>query len=112
MASPVPLNPLQRNILLEYETEYRLGTVVFSPNPRFGGIRRTIPKGDPALLAQGRERIEGRQFLGWARFPYAVVGESEGGTTLWLADARYVTDLERPRLRTFGIVTLDIPARE
>ena len=112
MASPVPLNPLRRDILLEYEAEYRLGTIVFSPYPRFDGIETTIPKGDPALLAQSRERTEGRQFLSWARFPYAVVGELDGGTVMWLADARYVTDLEQPRLRSFGFVTLEIPARE
>jgi inner membrane protein len=112
MASPVPLNPLRRDILLEYATEYRLGTVLFAPQPQFEWSQTVIPKGDPALLERGREQRQGREFLGWARFPYAVVDEAAGGTQVWLADARYVTDIEAPRMRTFGFVVLGIPARE
>lgn len=112
MASPVPLNPLRRDILLEYDTEYRLGTVLFAPRPQFEWSQTAIPKGDPSLLERGREQRQGRQFLRWARFPYSVVDESEGGTVVWFADARYVTDIENPRMGTFGFVALEMSARE
>jgi inner membrane protein len=112
MASPVPLNPLRRDILLEYATEYRLGTVRFAPRPQFEWSPTVITKGDPALLDQAREQRQGRQFLHWARFPYAVVDAAQGGTLVWLADARYVTDIEAPRMRSFGFVVLEIPAGE
>jgi len=112
MASPVPLNPLRRDILLEYDTEYRLGTVLFAPGPQFEWSQTAIPKGDPALLERGREQRQGRQFLRWARFPYSVVDESEGGTVVRLADARYVVDIENPSRGTFGLLVLEIPARE
>jgi inner membrane protein len=109
MASPVPLSPLQRNIVLEYDEEYRLGTVRFAPLPRFEADARAIAKGDPALLDRARETLEGRQFLSWARFPYAVVVEETArGERLWLADARYVVDREAPQIREFGYIMLPL----
>ena len=110
MASPVPLNPLRREIVLEYEDEYRFGTVHFTPGPTFEQrAPQAIEKGDPALLERAREQLEGRQFLSWARFPYTVVEETDGATALWVADARYVTDPTQERMRNFGAVRLELP---
>lgn len=110
MASPVPLRPLTRNILYEYASEYRLASVTFSPWPRVDRRQpAVIAKGDPALLEQARSRLEARQFLSWARFPYAVVETTESGSVLWLADARYVVDIAQPRMRNFGFVRFEMP---
>ena len=108
MASPIPFNPLQREIVLEYDEEYRLGTVYFTPLPRFEGRAEVIAKGDPELLVRARDVITGRQFLSWARFPYTVVEETDSGTVLWVADARYVSDPTQQRLREFGAVRLEL----
>ena len=106
MASPVALNFLVRKIVLDYETEYRLGTVRFGLPPRFEWDEAVIAKGSAALFERARQQREGRRFLGWARFPYAVVEESEDGTTVVVADARYVRELDNPRFDNFGIVVL------
>ncbi len=108
MASPVPFNPFRREIVFEYDDEYRLGTVHLTPLPRFEGRPEVIAKGDPALLVRAREFLTGRQFLSWARFPYAIVEETDGGTVLWVADARYVADPTQERMREFGAVRLEL----
>jgi len=110
MASPVMLNPLRRDIVIEYDGEYRFGAVRFAPGPKFEMFARIVAMGDPALLARAREQREGRQFLSWARFPYAVLEQTETGAWLWLADARYVPDLDAPRMRSFGFVRLPLLA--
>jgi len=110
MASPVPLSPLTRDIVLEYPDEYRLATVRFRPDPALQTrAPQTIAKGAPALLERAREAPEGQRFMSWARFPYAVLEETGAETVLWVADARYVIDLAQPRLRSFGFVRLELP---
>jgi hypothetical protein len=108
MASPVPFNPLRREIVLEHDDEYRLGTVRFTPLPRFETRPTVVPKGDAAWLDRAREQVDGRQFLSWARFPYSVIEEADGKTVLWVADARYVTDPTQERMREFGAVRLEL----
>ncbi|HSG64286.1 MAG TPA: metal-dependent hydrolase [Gammaproteobacteria bacterium] len=107
MASPAPFDPLRRDIVLEYDGEYRLGTVRFEPAPRFEAAAQTVPKGNPAWLERARESLQGRQFLSWARFPYALVEDRGEGTLLWIADARYAADLDNPRRRNFGYIALE-----
>ena len=62
-------------------------------------------KGDPSAFESARNLREGRWFLRWARFPYSVVEESEDGTTIYLADARYVRAIDDSS-RGFGVVAL------
>ncbi len=112
MASPVPFDPLRREIVFEYDDEYRLGTVHLTPLPRFEGRAEVIAKGDPALLEHARDFLAGRQFLSWARFPYTVVQPTEGGTVLWVADARYVVDPTQQRMREFGAVRIELPDQQ
>ena len=107
MASPVPLNPFQRAIVLDYESEYRFATVSFGLRPRLEWENEAIPKGDPSTLARARRLPEGRWFLHWARFPYSVVDESGDGTTVTLADARYVREID-DSIRNFGFVVLEL----
>lgn len=111
MASPVPLNPLRREIVFEYDDEYRLGTVRFTPLPRFETRPAVIAKGDPAWLERAQEQTAGRQLLSWARFPYSVAEQTDGGTVLWVADARYVADPTQQRMREFGAVRLEFADR-
>jgi hypothetical protein len=51
---------------------------------------------------------EGRWFLHWARFPYLVIEESGDRTLVRFADARYVREIDEPRLRSFGVITLEL----
>lgn len=105
MASPVPLKPLERAIVLEYPTEYRFATLRFQPTPHIEWDDTPIAKGPPDLLEWARTNREGRWFLGWARFPYAVIRTNGGDSILHLADARYVRDIDRAA-RDFGMLAL------
>jgi inner membrane protein len=107
LASPVPLNPFERAIVLEYPTEYRFGTVRFGVLPRFEWLDTRIPKGPPEALDQARATRVGRWFLGWARFPYAVIRTAGNTTVLHLADARYVRDIDAAP-REFGLIALEL----
>jgi len=109
MASPVPFYPLRREIVFEYDEEYRFGRVRFAPEPRFESHPVVIAKGDPTALERAREQLAGRQFLSWSRFPYTVIEYTDVGVVLWVADARYVTDPTQQRLREFGAVRLELP---
>lgn len=104
MASPVPLNPFRRDIVLAYPEEYRFGTYVPGRTPALQWHSLRIPRGQPADFERARERIEGRRFLEWARFPYARSETGNGETTIRLADARYVRDPRHPD--GFAAVTL------
>jgi inner membrane protein len=106
MASPVPLNPLERAVVLDYGSEYRFGTVSFSARPRIEWDEEVITKGDPVASERATRSREGRWFLSWARFPYSVVEQREESTIIYLADARYVRSIENTR-RNFAVVALE-----
>lgn len=108
MASPVPLNPFARDLVLDYGGEYRFARVRFVPAPRFEWEPGRIAKGEPSVLERARQTRDGRWFLRWARFPYSTIESSGGRTLVHLADARYVRDIEAPRLRTFGVISLEM----
>ena len=107
MASPVPLNPLRRDIVLEYADGYRFAAVHAFREPRLTHDELVIAKGPDAAFASAARSPAGAVFLHWARFPYAVIGDAAGRPVLRLADARYVRDIDNPRLDSFGIVELD-----
>jgi inner membrane protein len=104
MASPVALHPLTREILIDTGRDYRFGRVSFSPLPTVEWLDTVVAKGDPALLDRARQFPDGRWFLRWARFPYATPDSSGTPGSVRLGDARYVRDLDAPRLRSFGAI--------
>jgi inner membrane protein len=104
MASPVALHPLTREILIDTGRDYRFGRVSFSPFPTVEWLDTVVAKGDPVLLDRARQFRNGRWFLRWARFPYAVPDPSGAPGRVRLGDARYVRDIDAPRLRSFGAI--------
>ncbi|MDH4107874.1 MAG: metal-dependent hydrolase [Gammaproteobacteria bacterium] len=107
MASPVPLNPFVRDIVLEYDDEYRFAEYRHVGTPGLSIDELVIRIGDPADFARARAVREGRWFLRWARFPFVVTERRDDGLHLRLGDARYVRDIEKPRLRDFGTLDLE-----
>lgn len=107
MASPVPLDPLTRDIVFDYGDVYRFGTYRFGVEPAFAWKDRVVPHGNPVSFEMAASRQEGHWFLHWARFPYIVTDMNDGAIRLRIADARYVPDIERPALRGFGRLTLE-----
>jgi inner membrane protein len=108
MASPVPFNPFARALVFDYESEYRFARIRFIPLPRFEWEQGSIAKGDPAVLDRARQTREGRWFLRWARFPYSAVEGSGDRILVHIADARYVREIDAPRLRSFGVLSLEL----
>lgn len=83
LASPVPVNPFEREILVEGDSAYYGGRVRFLP-PRVSLFRAPIPRG-MELLPRVRHDERAQAFLRWSRFP--VLTETSG--VIVLADARY-----------------------
>ena len=98
LASPVRFNPLKRSLVLEYPGEYRFGEYRFLSSG-FTATPPAIRKGDPRLFAAARATLKGRQFLHWARFPYAFSREENGVEKITIVDARYISDADKPTLR-------------
>lgn len=107
LASPVPFDPLRREIVLEYPEEYRFAD--YRAFTGFAQRQRVVDRGDPQHLAVARTSLDGRRFLHWARFPYSLITTRDGSPKLVIADARYVPDIENPRLDGFAVLTLDAP---
>jgi len=104
MIAPIPVDPFERNVVIDGETAYRLGVVKLLPSPRFSLDERRIPKGGgvPARLAAATDA--GRIFLRWARFPFFEVDDSQGESAVYIIDARYTLD----RNALFGAVRIPI----
>ena len=88
---PATFRPWMRDVLVDDGATYRAG--VYSP---FSGLSMdypTLAKGDSSPEAHAaRLTPEGQRFLKWARFPFYRVVREDGGTTVRIADARYLGD--------------------
>lgn len=105
MASPVLLRPLERELVLEYEDEYRFGRVELRPFPRVTFDDETVPKGDPRDLERVRATKAGGVFLHWARFPFTRGEDAGDERIIRVMDARYIRD----RDDGFATVRVTVP---
>ena len=110
LASPVPFDPLTRAMVLEYADEYRFGT--YRPGSGFsaGGRKAAVAKGDERHLELARESTQGQWFLHWARFPYSMATKDGERLRITIADARYVPDIDNPRIDGFAIYSFEVVA--
>lgn len=106
LASPLPFNPLRREVLLEYPDEYHFGSWELLRANRYQPDGLAIDKGDPAVLETARQTVDGQRFLHWARFPYSLTRTVNGRQILTIADARYIRDVDNPRVDGFAILEL------
>jgi inner membrane protein len=90
MVSPVPANPLHREVIIDLGDRYEKGFVDFRPLPRFrpAGYGVTTHADDPLVQRAMTTRL-GRQYLAWARFPFFVVDRTHTPPRVLLNDARY-----------------------
>jgi inner membrane protein len=104
MASPVPLNPFQRLVVLEETERYRFGRFDLLPRASFVMESYAVDKNRSHVLAElASNTPQGRAFLSWARFPFYVVRSDR--PMVYLVDARYSVDPEA----TFGAVAIVLP---
>jgi inner membrane protein len=109
MAGPAPIDPFERQFVVEHDTEYLVGTFNWLDRPSID--QRAIvsyPRGRPAHPALDAALRTGvaRRFLGWARFPtFEVESMGRGEYLVHLIDLRYA----RGPGDSFG--ALSIPVR-
>lgn len=88
MVAPVALNPFARQVVLARSGAYQVGQWSL-----LGGMHWGTPipiNGDNAAVAEARRDPDIQPFLHWVRFPfYQVNRQSDGHTTVTIADARY-----------------------
>lgn len=109
MASPVPLNFLLRDVVVQTPVGYRFGTFYPLAEPRLRMASRLIPK--PPRTPSVSRAFQQPQVCGlvnWARFPWVVVEHASRTDRVYIMDARYrrtpgtgfggaVVELEAPR---------------
>ena len=108
LASPVPFDPFQRYVVLEYDDHYRFATYRAIAGSRFSMDGPPVDKGDPRDLERAREIRDGRWFLHWARFPYSIAVIENGEHKVTIADARYIPDIDNPRLDGFAMYSFSV----
>ena len=108
LASPVPLSPLRRAILVETAGGYRRGELTLVPGPRLHLEPGEWPRGAAHPAVERARRVpEARRFLVWSRYPVFRVERTAEGTWVHLDDARYTG----PGGRSFAGVSVRVQGR-
>jgi hypothetical protein len=90
MVTPVPANPLRREVIIDAGDRYERGFVWFEPAPHFRpagfGISKGLdsPAANTAMLAP-----RAQLYLAWARFPFFITDQTAAGPRVYLNDYRY-----------------------
>jgi inner membrane protein len=89
MVGPVPVTPLQRQIIIDAGDRYETGMFTWRPrNIRFD--TDDVPKHDSdPLVVAARKAPNIRAFLIWSRFPFWTLEPIEGGTRVTVGDMRF-----------------------
>jgi inner membrane protein len=106
MVAPLPGDPFRRYVVIDGESDYRLGSVELLPRPRLRLEDRRVPKGRSPASDRASATQEGRTFLSWARFPFFEIDESHDPSAVYILDARYTLS----RDATFGAVRIPLAA--
>lgn len=108
LASPVPFNPLARELVIEYPEHYATGRYAAWPGDGFTLSDRRVARGDPAHLDLARSTRDGRWFVHWVRFPYSFETRDGNVRRITIADARYVPDIDEQRLDGFAVFEFEV----
>ena len=89
MVGPVPVTPLQRQLIIDAGDRYETGMFTWQPrNIRFDAD--DVPKNDTdPRVAIARTAPNIRAFLIWSRFPFWAFEPVEGGTRVTVGDMRF-----------------------
>jgi inner membrane protein len=96
MVTPVVLNPLAREVVIDVGDRYEKGNLWFDPLPHFRPAGFGVEKGfDQPEAQQALQTPLARIYLRWSRFPFiqanppAVSGVEGSGRGVWINDYRY-----------------------
>ncbi|HJR63287.1 MAG TPA: metal-dependent hydrolase [Gemmatimonadaceae bacterium] len=93
MVSPVPLDPLRREVVVDDGARYRFGTFDWWPDARVRIAASALPaNASSAASTTAAFTSEGSAFLSWARFPFFVIEHTGADTIVHIGDARYTRD--------------------
>lgn len=110
MLSPRPATPFTRTVVAARGDEYLVGEFRWLASPRLDTLAlRRFPRRRPdhPAVAAAAGTVQGRRFLGWARFPtFRVDSGSSGDHVVHIIDLRYA---DRPGV-SFGAVSIPVPA--
>jgi inner membrane protein len=88
MVTPVVVNPLRREVVIDVGDRYEKGNLWFDPLPHFRPAGFGIEKGLDHPELQGLLKLPlARAYLRWSRFPFVDAGGIDGG--VWINDYRY-----------------------
>jgi len=89
MVGPIPVTPLQRQIIIDAGDGYETGMFTWRPrNIRFDTDDVRKNDSDP-LVAVARTAPNIRAFLIWSRFPFWTLEPVDGGTRVTVGDMRF-----------------------
>ena len=105
MVAPQPVTPYSRTVVRDMGRWYEIGRLTWSLGPRYEVTGQPVVKEmtTPATLrALGTQ--PGREFMSWARFPFAEVTTMNASTSVRLDDVRYGA----PGVRSFASVVIGL----
>jgi inner membrane protein len=108
MVTPVILNPLRREVIVDVGERYEKGFVWFAPAPHFRPAGYGVDKNrDHPEVLRAIQTPRGRGYVQWSRFPFFLVTPSAmGGARVHLNDYRYAGPGGRD---TWLSTTVDLP---
>jgi inner membrane protein len=91
LASPVPINPLRREIVARFGDTYAFGDFRWAPSPSLKLQPALVPTNmdDPAVAQAAAENPRIAAFLYWSRLPFAQIERRDGEAVVTIRDARY-----------------------
>jgi inner membrane protein len=90
MVTPVAVNPLRREVVVDVGDRYEKGLLWFEPRPHFRPSGFGMPKGfDAPEAQQALATPRARAFLRWSRFPFVQIDRSTAPPSIWINDYRY-----------------------
>ncbi len=91
VASPVPVNPFRRDVVVDLGGRYGFGAFAWAPGPDLHFDPERVPTNmdDPAVARAAAHDVQISDFLYWARLPFADITRTEGGIDVTVGDARY-----------------------
>jgi inner membrane protein len=90
MVGPVPVNPFDRQIIVDAGEHYETGGFTWLTAPRVTFNPRRIPKNDDRPgVADARRQPSFQAFLIWSRFPFYEIEDEPGGTRVSVGDMRF-----------------------
>jgi inner membrane protein len=91
LASPVPIDPFRRRIIIDTGDRFAFGDLRWTPFVKLTLEPNLVPTNmrDPAIARTAARDQRVADFLYWSRLPFADIERTSEGTRVTIGDARY-----------------------